>query len=44
LEDAYDRGDLFEKRDRLMVAWAAFVTKPAQKGKVIVLNTQQGAA
>jgi integrase len=44
LEEAYNRGDLFDKRRRLMDAWAAFVAKPAQNGKVIALNAERGAA
>jgi integrase len=44
LEEAYNRGDLFDKRRRLMDAWAAFVAKPAQNGKVIALNAERVAA
>lgn len=29
VEQAYDRGDLFEKRRRLMTAWAEYCTEPA---------------
>jgi integrase len=37
-EAAYARGDLFEKRRRLMDAWAAFCAKPPkQRGEVITL-------
>jgi integrase len=32
VEAAYRRGDLFEKRRRLMDAWAAFCSKPSQTG------------
>jgi len=33
-EQAYQRGDLFEKRRRLMLAWAAFIaSKPVAKGR-----------
>jgi integrase len=36
VEAAYRRGDLFEKRRRLMNAWATFCTTPAaEHGKVI---------
>jgi integrase len=34
VEAAYRRGDLFEKRSRLMEAWAEFCAKPAQAGNV----------
>lgn len=30
-EQAYQRGDLFEKRRKLMTAWADFCTKPPAK-------------
>ncbi|HVR89470.1 MAG TPA: tyrosine-type recombinase/integrase [Novosphingobium sp.] len=33
-EAAYRRGDLFEKRRKLMEAWATYCTSPAVKGKV----------
>jgi hypothetical protein len=36
-EAAYRRGDLFEKRKRMMTAWAEFATRPAD-GKVISIN------
>jgi integrase len=35
VEAAYRRGDLFEKRRKLMNAWATFCTTPAATGKVI---------
>lgn len=40
VEAAYRRGDLFDKRRKLMDAWAAFCAKPAgsqvvQLGKVL---------
>jgi integrase len=39
VEAAYRRGDLFEKRRRLMTAWADFFTKkPAERGKVVALR------
>ena len=39
VEAAYRRGDLFEKRRRLMDAWAEFcATAPAETGKVISLR------
>jgi integrase len=36
VEAAYRRGDLFEKRARLMAAWAEFCARPAAKGAAIV--------
>ena len=39
VEAAYRRGDLFEKRQRLMELWGTFATTPAQaSGKVISMN------
>ena len=39
VEAAYRRGDLFEKRRRLMDAWAEFLAKaPAESGKVVSLR------
>jgi len=37
VEAAYRRGDLFEKRRRLMEAWAEFCAKPNASGKVVAL-------
>ena len=40
VEAAYRRGDLFEKRRRLMDAWAKFCTAPpAEQGKVLLLRS-----
>jgi integrase len=39
VEKAYRRGDLFEKRRRLMDAWADFCGTPAKTGKVLPLRT-----
>lgn len=39
VEAAYRRGDLFDKRRRLMDAWAEFCAKPAQAGTVVTLRT-----
>lgn len=36
---AYQRGDLFEKRRRLMEEWASFVTTPDARGDVIALRS-----
>ena len=39
VEAAYRRGDLFEKRRRLMKDWAAFCANPeVRKGRVILMN------
>jgi integrase len=39
VEAAYRRGDLFDKRRRLMEAWAEYCAKaPAEKGSVIALR------
>ena len=40
VEQAYMRGDLFEKRRRLMQRWATFCTAPAQErqGNVVALR------
>ena len=39
VEAAYRRGDLFDKRRRLMDAWAEYCAKaPAEKGSVIALR------
>jgi integrase len=39
VEAAYRRGDLFDKRRRLMDAWADFCGKPAAVGAVVPLRT-----
>ncbi|MBO0736608.1 MAG: site-specific integrase, partial [Alphaproteobacteria bacterium] len=38
VEAAYQRGDLLEKRRRLMADWAAFCAKPAVAGEVVPLR------
>jgi integrase len=38
-EAAYRRGDLFDKRRRLMDAWAEYCGKPATPSKVVVLKS-----
>ena len=39
VDAAYRRGDLFEKRRRLMKDWAAFCANPEfRKGSVIAMN------
>ncbi len=37
VEAAYRRGDLFEKRRRLMEAWAEYCGKPVAGGKVVAI-------
>jgi integrase len=37
-EAAYQRGDLLEKRRRLMAEWAAFCSKPRAAGEVVPLH------
>jgi integrase len=37
-EAAYQRGDLLEKRRRLMADWAAFCSKPTISGEVVTLH------
>lgn len=39
VEAAYRRGDLFDKRRRLMDAWAEFCAKPAPADRVVTLRT-----
>jgi integrase len=38
VEAAYRRGDLFEKRCRLMEAWAAYCAAPAKAGEVVQMR------
>lgn len=38
VEAAYRRGDLFEKRKRMMDDWAKFCATPAAAGKVLAIN------
>lgn len=38
VEAAYRRGDLFQKRRKLMEAWAAYCAKPAAGGKVVPIG------
>ena len=41
VEAAYRRGDLFEKRRKLMAAWATFCTTPAEAAKVIPIGRRK---
>ena len=38
VEAAYRRGDLFDKRRKLMAAWAAFCTSPAIESKILPIR------
>jgi hypothetical protein len=38
VEAAYRRGDLFEKRRRLMVDWATFCGRTQAKGRVVSIR------
>jgi integrase len=44
VEAAYRRGDLFDKRRRMMSDWAAFCGQPQQGGSVLSLNRATGAS
>ncbi len=41
VEAAYRRGDLFEKRSRMMADWAAFCSTPTAGGKVLPLKKKR---
>ncbi|MEY8690012.1 MAG: tyrosine-type recombinase/integrase [Leptothrix sp. (in: b-proteobacteria)] len=43
-EAAYQRGDLFEKRRRLMDDWASFLARPELPAQVIDLDSKRGIA
>lgn len=40
VEKAYRRGDLFEKRARLMNAWASYCMTPQRKGEVVKMRAR----
>ena len=42
-EQAYERGDKFEKRRRLMDAWADYLAKPAPAAKIVIPLRRSGA-
>jgi integrase len=42
VEAAYRRGDLREKRRKLMEAWAAYCAAPAKGGKVVPIRGAKG--
>jgi integrase len=39
VDAAYNRGDLFEKRRKMMEAWANYCAKPAASGKVVPIGS-----
>jgi integrase len=39
VEQAYRRGDMFEKRRRLMQAWSDYCGKPAAAHKIVLLRS-----
>ena len=41
-EAAYRRGDLFEKRSRLMADWARYCSQPAKPAKVVAIRRSTG--
>jgi integrase len=41
VEAAYRRGDLFDKRTRLMAEWARYCAKPIKKGDVVPIGRKQ---
>lgn len=41
-EAAYRRGDLFEKRARLMADWARYCSKPAEPAAVVAIRQSTG--
>ena len=43
VEAAYRRGDLVEKRRRLMLEWAKFCDTPGRSGKVLPLARRQAS-
>ena len=44
VEAAYRRGDLFEKRRKLMAAWATFCTTPAKDAEIIPIGRKPSTA
>jgi integrase len=43
-EEAYQRGDLFEKRRKLMEAWSAYCSRPSAPGKVLDFSKKRATA
>jgi hypothetical protein len=44
VEAAYRRGDLFERRRKLMTSWASFCSAPPVKSKVVSLHVSSAAS
>ncbi len=44
VEAAYARGDLFDKRRRLMAEWATYCSRPAAGGDVVPLRAKESGA
>ena len=42
VERAYRRGDLFDRRRKLMEAWAAYCMSPPPTGAVVPLRERRG--
>ena len=42
VEAAYRRGDMFERRRRMMSDWAAFLGKVETKSQVVGINSKRG--
>jgi integrase len=43
-EKAYQRGDLLERRRKLMNAWSAFCYSPPRKGEVVPIRSKDNVA
>jgi integrase len=43
-EEAYQRGDLFEKRRKLMDAWSSYCSRPSAPGRVLEFGRKHGTA
>lgn len=42
VQAAYQRGDLFDKRHKLMTAWASYCERPASKGEIVRIDERRG--
>ena len=42
VEAAYRRGDLFEKRRRMMRDWARYCASPTVRGELVAMGTARG--
>ena len=43
VEAAYQRGDMFEKRRKMMDSWAKFLATPVAKGSTVVTMNRRAA-